>query len=118
MSDEIKKIGVYKLLGNHWCSVPSDAHKLHDILADAIWAGQTVDMSFADITILPSSFLNIAIGQLYGEFSADEIKRRIVVSEMKPEDMATLKLVVENAKAYFAFKNAKAYLSKRYATTH
>jgi hypothetical protein len=52
--------------------------------------------------------LNVAIGQLYGEFSEDEIRARLSVTDISQQDLALVKLVVDNAKVYFHRQRAGA----------
>jgi hypothetical protein len=54
-----------------------------------------------NITNMAPTFLNVAIGRLYGEFSEEEIRARLTVKDMEPDDLVLLKRVVETAKAYF-----------------
>jgi hypothetical protein len=54
-----------------------------------------------NITSMALTFLNVAIGQLYGEFSEEEIRAKLTVKDMEPDDLVLLKRVVETAKAYF-----------------
>jgi len=60
-----------------------------------------VILSFHNISTLTSAFLNAAVGQLYGEFSEEQIRALLKVQDMQPDDLALLKRVVETAKQYF-----------------
>ena len=65
-------------------------------------------LSFMNVTSLTSAFLNAAIGQLYGEFSEEEIRAKLTVKDMEQDDLVLLKRVVETAKAYF--KNPEIHM--------
>jgi hypothetical protein len=54
-----------------------------------------------NVTSLTPAFLNVAIGQPYGEFSEEEIRAKLSVKDMEPDDLFLPKRVVETAKAYF-----------------
>lgn len=54
-----------------------------------------------NITSLTSAFLNAAIGQLYVEFTEDQIRANLTVKDIEQDDLALLKRVVETAKAFF-----------------
>jgi len=58
-------------------------------------------LSFHNVSTLTSAFLNAAIGQLYGEFSEEQIRALLKVQDMQSDDLALLKRVVETAKEYF-----------------
>jgi hypothetical protein len=58
-------------------------------------------VSFRNVTSLTSAFLNAAIGQLYGSFNEEEIRAKLQVEDVEPEDLELLKRVVDTAKEYF-----------------
>ncbi|MBI4025962.1 MAG: STAS-like domain-containing protein [Verrucomicrobia bacterium] len=100
-------IRVFEMVGSSLCVASDDGQKVHDEVASALKAEKKVAISFANVEGLTSAFLNAAIGQLYGEFSEDEIRRSLSVGDMNPDDIALLKRVVETAKQYF--KNPKRF---------
>ena len=73
-------------------------------------------VSFLNVTSLTSAFLNAAIGQHYGSFSENEIRSKIKVTDLEPDDRALLKRVVDTAKEYFKdpqrFKSAERAASR------
>ena len=94
-------IRVNEVVGSELCIASDDGQKVHDRLAEALRAGRNVCLSFLNVDSLTSAFLNAAVGQLYAEFSEDEVRSKLSVSEMGEDDLALLKRVVETAKAYF-----------------
>jgi len=94
-------LSVFEIVGSSLCVASDDGQKVHDRIAAALHQGMRVTVSFQNVTSLTSAFLNAAIGQLYGAFTEDEIRAKIKVQDMEPEDRALLKRVVETAKAYF-----------------
>ena len=78
-----------------------DGQKIHDRLAAAFREGYRVSLSFYNVRIVTSAFLNVAIGQLYGEFTEAQIGAALEVSDMDIDDVALLRRVIENAKQYF-----------------
>jgi len=68
------------------------------------------------VTCLTPAFLNAAIGQLYSLFSENEIRARLKVTDLEPDDQALLKRVVDTAKEYFKdperFKRAERAASR------
>lgn len=100
MSDKIA-IRVFEVVGSSLCVASSDGQKVHDQIAAVLNAGKPVELSFANVQSVTSAFLNAAIGQLYGDFSDQEVRANLSVSAMAPEDLALLKRVVETAKQYF-----------------
>ncbi len=94
-------LSVFEIVGSSLCVASDDGQKVHDRIAAALRQGMRVTVSFQNVTSLTSAFLNAAIGQLYGAFTEGEIRAKIKVQDMEPEDRALLKRVVETAKAYF-----------------
>lgn len=58
-------------------------------------------LSFEGVSSLTSAFLNAAIGQLYGVFKASEVRAKLRPRNLRLEDRAVLRRVVEVSKAYF-----------------
>ena len=58
-------------------------------------------LSFRNVTTLTTSFLDTAIGQLYGVLSEEQIRSLLGIQDMQADDMALLKRVIEAAKQYF-----------------
>jgi len=104
-------ISLLEIVGSPLCVASEDGQKVHDRIAGAIREEKTVIVSFLNVTSLTSAFLNAAIGQLYGEFGSDEIREKLKVRDIQPDDRGLLKRVVDTAKEYFKdperFKRAK-----------
>lgn len=98
---------IVKTLVGTLCVSADDGQKIHDAVVEVIRARQNVHVSFEGVTILISAFLNAAIGQLYGEFSEEDIRKHLSVSGLGADDLILLKRVIENAKLYF--KNRKSF---------
>ena len=94
-------IRVFDVVGSPLCVSSADGQLVYDKLAPLVRDGRKVALSFAQVQTLISAFLNTAIGQLYGEFTEERVRELLSVRDMLPEDVALLKRVVENAKAYF-----------------
>lgn len=100
MTQEIP-VRVFDIVGGPLCTSSDDGQLVHDRIAPLLRDGKPVALSFAQIDTVISAFLNAAIGQLYGEFKEEEIRKRLAIRDMAAEDLVLLKRVVENAKAYF-----------------
>ena len=100
MNNEIV-VSVFDIVGGPLCVSAADGQTLYEKIAPLLREGRKVALSFAKVEITISAFLNAAVGQLYGEFSEEEIRQLLVVRDMKQIDLVLLKRVVENAKAYF-----------------
>ncbi len=97
------KISLFEVVGSPLCVASSDGQKVYERLAAAIREKRNVALSFRSVGTLTSAFLNAAIGQLYGQFSEEDIRTLVQVEEddIEPGDLELLKRVVETAKQYF-----------------
>jgi hypothetical protein len=95
------ELSIFEIVGSALCVASSDGQKVYDRLAAIFKEERRVTLSFRNITILTSAFLNAAIGQLYGIFSEDQIRALLTVKDMQADDRLLLKRVVETAKQYF-----------------
>lgn len=105
MSDTIS-IRIRDVLGGPLAVSTEDGQALHDRIAPLLRAGQRVALVFDGMEITTPTFLNAAVGQLYGEFEHGQIRALLSVRDAAPADLALLKRVVENSKGYFANRSA------------
>lgn len=100
MSKDIT-LSLFEIVGSSRCVASDDGQKVHDRIAAALQQGRGVVISFSNVTSLTSAFLNAAIGQLYSSFAAEQIRAKLKVKDIEPDDRALLKRVVDTAKDYF-----------------
>ncbi len=106
MNNKIK-IKVSDLIGSQLCISVEDGQKVFDKVDQLVKDGNHVTISFENVTMLISVFLNVAIGQLYGSFSEEAIRTQLKVEGLSSDDMTLVKSVVDNAKKYYL--NKKSY---------
>jgi STAS-like domain of unknown function (DUF4325) len=92
---------VFEVVGSPLCVASDDGQRVYDRGAAALKEDRNVTVSFLNVSSLTSAFLNAAIGQLYGSFTENQIRSKLKVKDMQPDDLALLKRVVETAKQYF-----------------
>lgn len=61
-------------------------------------------LDWTNITLITSTFLNAAIGQLYSKYDSAFLRKRLRVENLSKEDLELLKRVVKRAKEYFKDK--------------
>ena len=76
---EILTISVFNVVGNSFCVEADDGQKVYEIIKKALQENRKVKVSFQNVEMLTSAFLNTAIGQLYKDFSEVEIKNNLSV---------------------------------------
>ena len=95
-------IHVFSTVGSPFCVEADDGQKIFNLIFKALKEGRKVKLSFQNVEMLTSSFLNTAIGQLYkGDFDERDLKNKLSVEEISPEDVALLKRVTNTAKLYY-----------------
>jgi hypothetical protein len=94
-------INVFNIVGNSFCIEAGDGQKVFEMISKVLRDNKSVKISFQNVEMLTSAFLNVAVGQVYKDFSEDDIKKRVSVEQMAPDDMALLKRVTSTAKLYY-----------------
>ena len=95
------KLSVYSITGDSFCIAAEDGEKVFIQIRKALDEERSIDISFLNVDMITSAFLNTAIGQIYGNFDENKIKSRLSVSDIKDEDKLLLKRVIDTAKAYY-----------------
>lgn len=101
MSNKVKK-SVYQIVGTDICVEADDGKKVYDVINEFIRQKQEVVLSFLNVTMLTSAFLNTAIGLLYKDFPESDIKKYLSVADIDSTDAVLLKRVVDTAKLFYA----------------
>lgn len=95
------ELSIFEIVGSPVYVSAGDGEKVYVRLTSAFKAKRHVTLSFCNVTVLTPTFLNTAIGQLYGTYRENDIDDLLVVQDMQPDDLELLKRVVETAKLYF-----------------
>ncbi len=107
------KLSIYSITGDSFCVAAEDGEKVFEQIKKGIIEERNIELSFINIEMLTSAFLNTAVGKLYGEFDEGKIKNLLSVSDISDEDKLLLKRVVDTAKAYYKDPDQfKASISK------
>lgn len=95
------KISVFNLVGSSFCVEATDGDAVFSSIGKALKQGQPVEISFQNVEMVTSAFLNTAIGQLYRDFTEDKIRASVKVVDIADADKALLRRVIETAKLYY-----------------
>lgn len=96
------KVDIARIVDSPFCVAIDDGNIVHDRIVALIAEGKTAVVSFAGVKRLTTAFLNAAIGQLYNEYSADQIRHGLRVTDASQDQLRLIKRVVDNAKKFFA----------------
>lgn len=94
-------INIINVVGDSYCIEAEDGEKVFSLINKAISENKKVVLSFLNVEILTTAFLNTAVGQLYRDFSEEKIKESLSVKDMSQNGLNALKRVVETAKLYY-----------------
>lgn len=65
---------------------------------------ETIILDFSNVESMISPFLNNAIGQLYGKYSSEYIRKHLQLYQFPTSKNSTLNIVINNAKNFYANK--------------
>lgn len=94
-------ITIVNAIGDAYGVEADDGQKVYELILKAFNEKKKVLLSFQNIEILTTAFLNTAIGQLYKDFQDDYIRENLQVSELSESGIVALKRVVDTAKLYY-----------------
>lgn len=63
--------------------------------------GKNVELDFQGIIMMTTAFLNVVIGQLYKDYTSEQLKGRIIFSNISEADALRIKKVTDNAKLFY-----------------
>lgn len=93
------KIDIKEIIHRPQATVRTDGVKVYETLLDN---KEKVEVDFSNITMVVSSFLNAAIGKLYGKYSEQFINENVKIIGLCDDDMELLNdIVIPNAKSFF-----------------
>lgn len=98
---ENTKVNIINVIGDVYGVEAEDGQKVYELIVKVLSEKRKVTISFQNIQMLTTAFLNTAIGQLYRDFSEDFIRENLTVSEISDSGKVALKRVVDTAKLYY-----------------
>jgi len=93
------RIRVIDLVGEDAITL-QDGQGVYAEIVPVLQDGDTVELDFESVKVFASPFFNAAIGQLLGDFSADDLNQRLRVMNLNPLGHDVLRQVIDNAKRY------------------
>jgi hypothetical protein len=100
MAKEVKIFQMEKICGLHCVGVDEGEAFFKQILP-LLKDGQSICLDFKNIETITSSFLNAAVGALYGQFVDDSFETFIAYENLDENDVQLVRLVIRNAKEHF-----------------
>jgi len=94
-------INIVNTVGDSFCVEAEDGQKVFELIKKALSEKRSVRLSFLNVEMLTTAFLNTAVGQLYRDFSEEFIKESLSVENLTNSGAVSLKRVVDTAKLYY-----------------
>jgi hypothetical protein len=111
---KVNDIKVFDILNSHFAASTEDGERLFKLIDELFVEERDVIVDFSNIEFIVSTFLNAAIGQLYGLYSTEFIQQHLSIINMSNEDLNILKLVTDRAKEYFMDKKGLNKVFKKH----
>ncbi len=99
--EKIITLMIYEIIGSEFGVAAEDGQKVFEQISKALKQDRRINLSFKNIKRLTSAFLNVAVGQLYGSYEEEQIRKNLKVIDASDNDLVLLKRVVDTAKQYF-----------------
>ena len=98
------KIDVSNIIDKELATFVDDGILLHKEIKKYLDKNEKVIVDFSNIKMVISSFLNAAIGKLYGDFQYNFIENNLEIIGLDEDDEELLNdVVIPNAKSFFFF---------------
>lgn len=94
-------LSIVNTIGDVYGVEAEDGQKVFELIVKAFTDKKKVTLSFQNIEILTTAFLNTAVGQLYKDFSEEFVREYLKVSDISDSGKVALKRVVDTAKLYY-----------------
>lgn len=99
MKDRIIKINDYISLNKGITSEEGDA--IYKGILQALRENIVVTLDFSGVELTTTAFLNVIIGNLYSDYTSEELKEKIKFKDVKDATALRIKKVTDNAKSYY-----------------
>lgn len=94
-------INVYNIIGDKTAMEAEQGQKIFKLIDMAFKEDKNIDISFQNIELITTAFLNTAVGQLYKDYEEGYIRNHLKISNLTNSGAIRLKRVVETAKLFY-----------------
>ena len=101
MNNSTIHIQVANIIGDVYAVEAEEGQKVYGLVKKAFEENRKAILSFLNIEMMTTAFLNTAIGQLYKDFSEENIRERLRVENISEPGKVMLKRVVDTAKLFY-----------------
>ena len=94
-------INITNVIGDTYAVEANDGEKVFELVSKALDDKRKISVSFQNIEMITTAFLNTAFGKLYKDYSEDHIRHYLSVTNISPSGTVALKRVIDTAKLYY-----------------
>jgi transcriptional regulator len=98
---EVSTISIVNTIGDVFAVEAEEGQKVYALIKKAFDNGNKVVLSFLNVEMMTTAFLNTAVGQLYKDYTEENIKERMQVQDISESGKVSLKRVVDTAKLFY-----------------
>lgn len=104
METKVIKLNDYLTLNSG--ITPEEGTPVFETIVRALRDGCNVTLDFSDVTMLTTAFLNVVIGDLYKDYTSEDLKNRLTLINYTDSTAARIKRVTDNAKLFYKDKES------------
>lgn len=97
----MNKIIIDSLITLHQGITPDEGKPINVEIRSYIEKKETVDIDFSGVEMMTTAFLNIVIGDLYKDYSSEELREFLTLSNLTEGDARRIKRVTDTAKLFY-----------------
>lgn len=80
---------------------PDDGEPIYRKVLESLKNNTSVNLDFAGVEMMTTAFLNVVIGNLYKDFSSEQLKSMLNFSNLPQSIGVRIKKVTDNAKLFY-----------------
>lgn len=101
MKTDPKVIKISDYTATNLAVAADEGERIYHLIVDLFSDYQTIVLDFSDIALLTTAYLNGAIGQLYKNYSSQELGKRLKLENVSQDDLILFKKVTNRAKEFY-----------------
>ncbi len=95
------KIDVYNIVSSPYCVESEDGERIFQAIEKALGKGRDIVVSFKNVEIITTAFLNPAIGKLLECHTKEEVLAKMSFVDIIESDKLKINRVIETAELYY-----------------
>lgn len=81
---------------------PDEGQPIYEKIVDSFSEGNAVVLDFSEVEMMTTAFLNVVIGNLYKDYTSDQLKSKLSFCNLPQSVAIRIKKVTDNAKLFYS----------------